>query len=591
MDYYNNFYKKNKLYIFFSFSITIIFFSYYLMFYIKNNVELPYLSWIDQFKAIGYKMFDSNLKFKDFFTHYGEHGLLGNNILFYFNIKWFGMTTLYDTFINAFFILVVAIIIDIFIVNKMNDNIFKFILTILLINFILFERLQLSSGAMETQVRIGLNLGIFYLFYIDHFIKKDVLNKKDYIVLILLGFLTINVFGTMYSFAIVPVIICFFLYDLIINKKLNKKILLIIGLLFIFSIFYFLEYDLISFMKNSHSSDAASSGIIGNAFYLLKNFGNTFKGYLAYSGIPLVGYSAISDNKISDTTLLMVGAIVFILMVFSIFVFFFKKNYIISNFPIFIILYSIFTIFIVMIGRPFDWPWYYSEWYIVHSRFQLIGIFLIISMNSSIKQLFSKITFIIFGISNISIIIFLIFTENMYVDRYYYVVQYYKEKQEYLLISNTDYIPLNDEGNTPILTDLDTTIEYVDYLKKYNLSIYRYSNITNNYYDTSLKAGYYEKEEQTDLSFWLKKYSISYFNSNDESISFGLYTPKVYENNYVTIKINNEIVYHEYLIEYQHLTFNLKANELNCIEIAVDKIIDSGLDTRELGVMIIPDKK
>jgi len=57
-----------------------------------------------------------------------------------------------------------------------------------------------------------------------------------------------------------------------------------------------------------------------------------------------------------------------------------------------------------------------------------------------------------------------------------YIRQYYEEKQKYLFITDKSQMPVGEDGQTPLLHNLDVTIEGIKVLQKYNLSVYEYWN-------------------------------------------------------------------------------------------------------------------
>ena len=110
-------------------------------------------------------------------------------------------------------------------------------------------------------------------------------------------------------------------------------------------------------------------------------------------------------------------------------------------------------------------------------------------------------------------------------ERLPYARQYYAEKQPYLFIQEREKMPVDENGLTPLLQSLDTTMKTINILKKYNLSVYRYwsayeASPSSVILDTvRFERGIFEDK-------WIESdYSFSYFASRPKKISLSFYNP------------------------------------------------------------------
>lgn len=575
-----NKFKQKYMYNIFLVIIVIGFAVYYHLNQWNTYVECPYLTWGDQFFKIGIKHYEGTLKISDFFIPYAESGMLANHILFYFNLLFFHLSTKLDIIVNTILVIITAVQISLYYIKKCKANDISKTLGLIIINYIIFEVLQLSSGAMETQVRMGLTMCILWIFRIDSFCNKKQIRFWNYILVSLYTFLTINFFGTLYCFALLPVAVLFFVSKCIFAKKLHMRSGFVLLVLFLCCILYFFEYNLLGL-----GSSESSRGLLNNFIDFFVNFSNSFKGYLAYSGNSLIGYGAIIDGKISVNILLLVGMVIFIFALATIVWYFFSKqhNFISCG----LVIYSVSVIIIVMIGRPFNWQWYYSEWYIVHSKFQLVGIFIMLFCDLHFEKKAIQNAIICLN-TVVSILAFLLLFkgERIHIERQIYVKKYYQDMSEYFLIQDKEYMPVDDSGLTPVKMDLESTMIMNKYLKEKRLSMYYYTPITENYQNT-LKKGCYEFDENG--AAWLKKYSIFYIKtSQNKEQTLSLYINQTIEDNILIVKVNGENVYEKKLSEGKIEIPLVWTNEINCLEIITSKqIVPTGGDVRELGIMMI----
>lgn len=141
-------------------------------------IELPHMTWFDQIPLID-KFYSHTLNFRDLMSTYGEHGMFGTNILFLLNTILFKMSTLFDVYLNDLNVLIVAVICVYAIRNTWGKpRSLGYYITVLGVCFFAFNILQESSGAMETQVRLGLLFCVLIVFYIDSLLHSNKIGPR-----------------------------------------------------------------------------------------------------------------------------------------------------------------------------------------------------------------------------------------------------------------------------------------------------------------------------------------------------------------------------------------------------------------------------
>ena len=139
------------------------------------------------------------------------------------------------------------------------------------------------------------------------------------------------------------------------------------------------------------------------------------------------------------------------------------------------ITYSFGVYALVYIGRPLGWSWFTNEWYTVHIKILYAATICIYGYY--ILNCEKKLNKIVAGLSIIGIIFMCclgILGNYCSIKRAPSVHAYYLEKQKYLYISDEDMMPINETGQTPLFESLDKTMNSINIMKKYNLSVYQY---------------------------------------------------------------------------------------------------------------------
>lgn len=440
--------------------IFLLFSAYYIGYCNIRMVELPHMTWFDQM-ALAENYFENRLEIQDLFSTYGEHGMLANNILFLINVTFFHGTTMFDVVINDLNVIICSVILMLLTLKTLGER--GSIFWVIIEAVFLFSSTQASSGAMETQVRLGILFFLIAMLFVDKEIRNKEVKMLSVVVACLMIILSINVFGTLYSFAGVPLvwaITCFYIIER--DKSVNNKKNILISIVYFLTIpIYILEYSLLRNNGLSQMSDT-------NGMYDLVE---VIKSLCAWCANGVLGWAYHESIDYNTNTFLVIGAIVLLIVFLSVVLFMKKRMYEKTWVPLMCITYSFGVFVMILIGRASGWDWMANEWYNVHIKLALASSIWIYGyvFKNSVKSLAYISAVFSVGLTSLSVV------GNIYeIQRTPYVRQYYLEKQKYLFVENANDMPVDENGQTPLLHSLEMTMDSIDILKKYRLSVFRY---------------------------------------------------------------------------------------------------------------------
>lgn len=444
-------------------------------------VEVPQQTWFDQL-PLAELFYSENVKFSDLLSRYGEHGMLANNIFYLINLALFHGCTMFDVIINDINVLITGGMI-IWLSFRMLHHAKNYIYFLIAEAFFLFSPVQGSSGGMETQVRLGLLFFLISMIFIDEELRNSTqLPKKHFYQTILLIFISINVFGTLYSFAGVPLVwfLIFFKKTGISSSDQEKKrITAIAGAYFMTVVLYIIEYRLYEVLKRSSNS---RTGILHNLIYMISHPIHTMKCLFSWYANGVFGWAAHESSHYNQTVWLFVGALVLSIILYAVYLFISTKMYVNSWIPLMCIVYSFGVFVMVYLGREVEWEWFSNEWYNVHIKLALAGavwIFGYAAGGIKIRKIICR--------TSVSILCVFSCIGSFYaLKRAPHVHNYYKNMQKYLFIDHKNEMPVDESGMTPLLHSLDVTMDSIDILQKYHLSVYKYWDAYENCPTTGL---------------------------------------------------------------------------------------------------------
>lgn len=468
-------------------------------------IELPYLTWLDQL-PLADQWLSGDMRASDLFSKYGEHGLLGNNILWLINVSFFHGTTKFDVYINDIYVCVSAALF-VYLTDKYIVRFRYRVLAIVGELVFLCSFMQNSSGAMETQVRAG--LAFYILSYI--FIEKDLMMPEEcsirkLVADVILIILTINVFGTLYSFAGIPFIwfMCLFYRFYKKESGTKVKVRLIISLTYLATIpIYVIEYRLLS--RISHDKDGVS--VFSNLIDCILHPIRTMQCVFSWNANGLLGWAYHERTGYSSTQWLIIGAAVTMITLLCI-TYFFKNEYHENTWlPMVSIVYSIGVCALVVLGRSAEFEWLSNQWYNTHIRFQMAAVmYMLVVMLVNSR---ARIIKVIAMVSYTFMICFACISMLCELQRAPYVKEYYKEIQKWLFVHEKEELVTDENGNTPLLHTLDMSWRGINILKKWDLSVYEYYSVYQQYLG--------DQKELLDLVYEYEPGTILYFDSNRQN--------------------------------------------------------------------------
>lgn len=495
--------KKYKFEIIFL-TIGLVFFVWFCNSYM---VELPHLTWFGHLQLLE-PFFNGKLNlFNLLAVKAATTGLLGYNLLFLLNVVCFKMTTFFDVYLNDLIVLIIGIV-SVCQLRKLSaKKDFSYLIALFLVCFTAFSSIQLSSGAMETQVRLGILFFVLTSIYVDQ-ILTDNYSKKDLILAIILIFLSMNVFGSAYSFAAIPTVflVCFVAF--IKNSKVDIARFIVVLSYVLSAIAYFLQY----FVLVPGPWRLSEGSFFSHILDMLKHPFEVIRAICGYNASGLIGSAGFLDGKVSSRFYFALGAVVTAIMIFAVIKFVQLKIYKQTFIPVLFIGYSLFVPLLVMLDREISLEWVINEWYVVHTKLGIIGTIMIlfyVFQCTNVKGLSKVVT-----IGSLAVIfVFSLYGNILHVKRAKPVRAYYEAKQPYLFAQSIEELPVDGNGLTPLLATPEDTMNAIGLMKKYRLSVYKHYGAFEKY----LKMfGKYEPGSTRDTinvlsgvydDFWLEKVS------------------------------------------------------------------------------------
>lgn len=576
--------KKYKFEIFF----IIIGFVFFVWFCNSFMVELPHLAWFSQFLLLE-PFFNNKLNLiKILSVKYGTNGLLGYNLLFLLNTACFKMTTFFDVYLNDLIVLFIGIV-SVYKLRKTSvKKDYSYLIALTLVCLTAFSAIQLSSGAMETQVRLGILFFVLASLYVDKILIGRYL-RKDLILATILIFLSINLFGTAYSFAGIPAIFLICLITFIKNRKIDMARLVVIASYVFATILYFVQY----FYLAGGFTREKDKTLLWCLIEIVAHPFEVIRAICGYNASGLIGSAGHLDGKISSRYYFILGAIVTAIMIYAIIKFIQLKMYKKTFLPVMFIGYSFFVPLLVMLDREISLEWVINDWYVVNTKLGIIGVIMILFYIFQGAD-FSGLNKIITIISLVIIFIFSVYGNVLHVNRAKYVKAYYEAKQPYLFAQSLDELPVDSNGLTPLLASSEDTMKAIELMKKYRLSVYRYYDAFEEY----LKMfGKYEPGSTIDTinilsgiydDFWMEK--VSEFELKTQKL--GEITLKFYYNEKLSGLETGRVYVNDVFVQ----DFQLKDNvsEINFstepsskVVIRIENDFDKAIDKRMVSMILM----
>ncbi len=448
----------------------------YLAYVLYVFVELPYESFIDKFYLIE-PFYSGTLKFSDLLIPYTENGMLAANVLFLINLKLFHFSVFVESMVNVMMVIFVGWISIFKYANKVSEERkWFYYIAVAVMTIPLFSCMQQSAGGMSLQVRFGFAAFVLVSYMIDRFLIENK-NLAYYILTIVMIFLSINFFGSSYSFGGVPFVCLVVLICMIRDKKILdvKRILIIIAYVAA-TVLYFFEYGFIG--GPSGEVRVVDGGLMDKALAFITNVKSIVMGLIYWNSSCLLGRYIFEDGKISNNGYLLVGVFFTIVILVSLFLYFKTKMYEKTWIPIMWIGYNLVLFFIICIGRvevikTLGEAWVTSSWYTVNTKIltvSVIGIYMYYFNQIEGKAIVRKSAICIVHLVMGGLLIWGTFWNAARVP---FEKVNLTQMQSYFFVESKEDLPVDGNGTTPLFKDLDTSWDAIELLKKYHLSLFR----------------------------------------------------------------------------------------------------------------------
>ena len=443
-----------------------------------STLFYPVETWFDQFPVL-IKYYNNTLSLRDLFTRYGEHGLLFENCLFLLNANIFNLSSIFEAVITISipFFSLMAICHSIAENRALIDRTLSIISVGVLCVFLLLR--DCYALGMNIQVRIGFLTFVLVSILIDKAFHAQSVTIPKLIVILSMMFVSINICGTLYSTAGIPMICVMMMYNMYEDRRWKKENVIIVLAYIVFSVLYCYEYKLFIFDINHTIS---GGDILTKGIGIITHPIRSLKSFIAWGAGSFIQIETITENFISDSTVLIIGSVLLLTYIYSIILYIRTKLYRTFYLPAFFIGYSAFVWLELQLGRSSDWLYCINAWYTLHAKLLPAGSILIyvcvLSYRGEVlselhnKRLIQK-TVSTVGIIMIAAMFILSYCGTVHeLRRAPYVKEWHRNKLKYLYVKKKSDMPVDDSGNTPLLNNLEMTMTAIDLMREHRLNLY-----------------------------------------------------------------------------------------------------------------------
>ena len=569
-----------------------------------SGANVAYLAWFFHVPMIE-KYFAGTWVFADAIQRYGEHGLLGYNLLLLANVKFFHLNVFFDIYLNALIVTGVGLVVcwGYHRAETREDGRWAVPLLFLPVAFALFSVTQQSSGAMETQVRLGTIFYFWAAFWIDRNLLSAATPPKLGAMVsgVILIALAVLVFGTLYSFAGFPALVLLCIYAALIRPQV-RTYAIVMGVTLVAAVLAYIRfYEL-------HLEAPA-----GTALGLAERAVLAVRFMAAYLGSATLGRTLWEDRVVSSEALMWGnGLFVAGAYVFSLWIFWRTRMQRVTWLPVLLIAYTVGVGALVLIGRGamFGWTGGTNYWYAVHVKFALAGCLWIYAhallQQAKERRLAQSSRSIGRAEARACAAIMIVFVACVALSNYLdwrrapHVRRYFEAMVPYGL-GSLEGIPVDAAGNTPFKASRSETIQSLRFFRVHGLTFYAaYQLPTGGEHDiildgaptvhASMGTGWHEHD---GTARWMSGRAQVFFRSGAEGVLVVEgYLPGIVAPNTISLSIDGKVVHTQLLTEgVFHLEARLPPNKLSPLTLTVAKHIvprDEGLnaDMRDLGLMI-----
>jgi len=331
-----------------------------------SSANVAYLSWFAHVPMIE-RAFAGTLIWTDLVQRYGEHGLFGYNALLLVNLKLFSLNVLFDAYLNAGVVAAVGVVVGRTYLQTLQQGVSVggAVLRFVPVALALFSVTQGSSGAMETQVRIGTLGTLLIAVFIDR-VLCDPRKEAGVRAMLAVGALVLGgviIFGTLYSFAWFPAL-WLMLGWAAWTRPRTREFAMVAALILVGAVpGYLVFYDV------SLAFGGNEDGMIDRSGYVIRSL----LGSLSSATLSRTFWE--NDPALSHGWLLLNGTFVAAAYGFSLALVWRNRMLERTWLPILMIASSLGVALMVALGRAghMDWSGGTNYWYAVHTKFGLAG--------------------------------------------------------------------------------------------------------------------------------------------------------------------------------------------------------------------------
>lgn len=445
----------------------------FLLYTRSTNANVVHLPWFFHAPMIE-NYFEGELSLADLRRPFAEHGMFGYNLILLLNLEFFRLNTLFDAYFNVLIAVAIAALTAHAYARTFPATRRKWLPVGLFapIALVLFSVTQGSSGAMETQVRLGTLAFFFISWWADRALlgKTDPRPARSVICAVALIFGLTMLFATFYSFAWLPGLIALGLYAAIVRPERRPLAGAIIVAVILAIPLYFFFHEI----KPNLLPSSASPG--ERLVYLTQSLLGTLSS-------ASLGRTAWETGYIGDRGLLGNGVLVALAYLYACWLWLRRGMPRLTWLPILMMASSVGVGLLVAIGRAAiaDWTWGTSYWYLVHTKFGLAGCLWIFAyvLGENSRRAWSSgpATFRLPRFSSFVSLTAVVFLSGSlafanYVDwqRAPLMRHWFEAKVPYAFARGP--LPLDAQGMTPFHAPPGETLEALRIFRKYRLTFF-----------------------------------------------------------------------------------------------------------------------
>lgn len=467
----------------------------YILIYVTTAFSFfPFETWFDQMWVIK-RAEEGTLNLEGLLTVYGEHGMLGENLLFLLNCRLFNLSNEAPAILTSAIPFLLLMILSLAVLKRKET--FRNISGIILLAICWMILIPVNSygTGMNIQVRLSLVFFVLTAVQIDSIFKCEKVHPARIGLLFLSMFLSMNVFGTLYSTAGLPCIFLLMLIGSIRNKEKRRLRIAIMAAYCVFTVLYFYEYGFIG-REHPPMELGGSEGALNNLLSQVSDVKNLAKSFLAWCVCGFINQYALNEGAISEGVIYWLGGILLVFYIYAVVVYIKNKQYKSFCLPAFLMGYGLIVWIELLGGRPSGWVWYLGDWYAIHAKMLPLGALLVFGYDYATRVRGDR-------PNRLPVLRIICFTAVMVIacgigaghlwKRAPYAKKWYESQYKYLFVEDERDMPVDENDRTPLCNGMYVTMNGIRTMRDHNLNVYSVSNAykeinKESYYGSSLEG-------------------------------------------------------------------------------------------------------